>query len=81
MHRLSVSAAVVSAVLLVPAMSATGHAQPAGTGRTQVWTESTYTSVFQDSGPSADSGRSVDLDSGRNDYEAGQIVLRRDNQS
>src|SRR5690349_1087750 len=41
-------------------------------------TESAYTSVFRYSGPSADSGRTVALDLARNEYESGQIVLRRD---
>lgn len=53
-------------------------AAAAASNGTLLWTESCYTSVFADSGPSPDSALSIDLDSARNDYEAGQIVLRRD---
>ncbi|MFF1817177.1 glycoside hydrolase domain-containing protein [Kribbella sp. NPDC058245] len=40
------------------------------------WVESAYTSVFKDSGPSAEATDELRLDTARNDYEAGQVVLR-----
>ncbi|MFK4084187.1 glycoside hydrolase domain-containing protein [Kribbella sp. NPDC020789] len=40
------------------------------------WVESAYTSVFKDSGPSAEATDQLRLDTARNDYEAGQVVLR-----
>ncbi|WP_163506012.1 glycoside hydrolase domain-containing protein [Fodinicola acaciae] len=43
-----------------------------------VWTESSYTSVFKDSGRSGDAGRTITLDAAKNDYESGQVVLRMD---
>src|SRR5689334_23136109 len=64
-------------VLLSGALVSLG-ATPATARSTDLWTESAYTSVFRDSGPSADSGRTVALDLARNEYESGQIVLRRD---
>ncbi len=50
---------------------------PAVAASTDFWTEPSYTSVFRDSLPSADSGRSIRLDTARNEFEAAQIVLRR----
>ncbi|WP_163513491.1 glycoside hydrolase domain-containing protein [Fodinicola acaciae] len=55
-----------------------GGAQEAAAAPANVWTETAYASVFKDSGPSADAGRAVRLDTGKNDYEAGQVVLRMD---
>ncbi|MFC0627389.1 glycoside hydrolase domain-containing protein [Kribbella deserti] len=46
----------------------------------EVWTEPSSASVFRDSRPSAQAGRTVTLDTGRNEYEGGQIVLRSDRQ-
>ena len=40
------------------------------------WTESAYTSVFKDSGPSKDAAQDLRLDTARNDYEGGQVVMR-----
>ncbi|WP_328989587.1 discoidin domain-containing protein [Kribbella sp. NBC_01245] len=58
----------------------TTSAQPAAAALptpTGIWTESAYTSVFQDSHPSAEAGSTLRLDTARNEYEGGQIVLRR----
>ncbi|GAA0590548.1 DUF4091 domain-containing protein [Kribbella sandramycini] len=62
--------------LVAGALVALGTA-PATAVPTDLWTESAYTSVFRDSGPSADAGRSLSLDMARNEYESAQIVLRR----
>ncbi|WP_405060050.1 discoidin domain-containing protein [Kribbella sp. NBC_01505] len=40
------------------------------------WVESAYTSVFKDSGPSPEAADDLRIDLARNDYEAGQVVLR-----
>ncbi|WP_405064008.1 discoidin domain-containing protein [Kribbella sp. NBC_01505] len=40
------------------------------------WVESAYTSVFKDSGPSEEAADVLKLDTARNDYEGGQVVLR-----
>ncbi|MBB6567062.1 DUF4091 domain-containing protein [Kribbella sandramycini] len=62
---------------------AVGPPQPAAeavrpsSGGMSVWTESAYTSVFRDSGPSDEAGQEVALDTARHDYEGAQIVLRR----
>jgi hypothetical protein len=63
--------AVLVAVLITPPQ-ATAVVPLAG-----YWTESAYTSVFKDSEPSADADSAVRLDMARNEYEAGQIVVRR----
>jgi F5/8 type C domain/Domain of unknown function (DUF4091) len=44
--------------------------------RVSVWTESAYESVFRDSGPSDQAGRTIALDTARSEYEAAQVVLR-----
>ncbi|GAA2827419.1 hypothetical protein GCM10010522_51690 [Kribbella solani] len=41
-----------------------------------MWTETSYGSVFKDSGRSADARDDIRLDTAKNDYEAAQIVLR-----
>ncbi|WP_222853517.1 FG-GAP-like repeat-containing protein [Fodinicola acaciae] len=53
-------------------VSFTGGGSP-----TTVWTEPASTNVFRDTQPDPSSGQSVALDAARNEYEAGQIVLRR----
>lgn len=55
-----------------------GGAQEVAAAPANVWTESAYASVFKDSGPSADAGRVIRLDTGKNDYEAGEAVIRMD---
>ncbi|MFI5736242.1 glycoside hydrolase domain-containing protein [Kribbella sp. NPDC051587] len=40
------------------------------------WVESAYTSVFKDSGRSEEAADVLKLDTARNDYEGGQVVLR-----
>jgi hypothetical protein len=41
-----------------------------------MWTETSYNSVFKDSGRSPEAGNDIRLDTAKNDYEAAQIVLR-----
>jgi hypothetical protein len=62
--------------LLLGTTTLFGGAQPAVAAPAKVWTESAYASVFKDSGPSADAGTAVRLDTARNDYEGGQVALR-----
>src|SRR3954470_3011795 len=66
-----------SAIALVSGLLVAATSSPAAAVSTDVWTESSYASVFRDSGPSADAGRSLRLDTARNEYEAAQIVVRR----
>ncbi|MFF1820928.1 glycoside hydrolase domain-containing protein [Kribbella sp. NPDC058245] len=66
-----------SAIALVAGLLVAVGSTPAAAVSTDVWTESSYASVFRDSGPSADAGRVVRLDAARNEYEAAQIVVRR----
>uniref|UniRef100_UPI003F492433 discoidin domain-containing protein n=1 Tax=Nonomuraea bangladeshensis TaxID=404385 RepID=UPI003F492433 len=40
-----------------------------------VWTEPSSTSVFQDSLPSSESGKALQLDTAINEYESGQVVV------
>ncbi|MEU4195479.1 glycoside hydrolase domain-containing protein [Kribbella sp. NPDC026611] len=62
--------------LALPAYGA--PASPAAAvGSSWAWTESAYTSVFSDSLPTADAGQTLRLDTARNEYEAGQLVVRR----
>ncbi|WP_427890183.1 glycoside hydrolase domain-containing protein [Kribbella sp. GL6] len=49
------------------------HAAGAAPG---MWTETSYNSVFKDSGRSPEAGDEIRLDTAKNDYEAAQIVLR-----
>ncbi|MEU4198186.1 glycoside hydrolase domain-containing protein [Kribbella sp. NPDC026611] len=49
------------------------HAAGAAPG---MWTETSYNSVFKDSGRSAEARDYIRLDTAKNDYEAAQIVLR-----
>jgi hypothetical protein len=77
-HRffaLCTAVAVTGALLVAsgstPASAATAY-------NVNVWTESSYTSVFKDSGRSGDAGRTIALDTAKNDYESGQVVLRMD---
>ncbi|MFC0623277.1 glycoside hydrolase domain-containing protein [Kribbella deserti] len=77
-------AALVPTLLLTSAVLPGSEAAPiaapgavAATAATGFWTESAYTSVFQDSRPSADAGSSIRLDTARNEYEGAQIVVRR----
>ncbi|WP_163566548.1 DUF4091 domain-containing protein [Fodinicola feengrottensis] len=65
-------------LVLAAGVLAGGTAPAAADARASVWTESSYASVFKDSGPSADAGREIRLDTAKNDYEAGQVVLRMD---
>ncbi|MEV5963910.1 glycoside hydrolase domain-containing protein [Kribbella sp. NPDC051952] len=44
--------------------------------RPSVWTETSYNSVFKDSGRSPEARADIRLDTAKNDYEAAQIVLR-----
>ncbi|WP_405061526.1 discoidin domain-containing protein [Kribbella sp. NBC_01505] len=66
-----------SALALLAGVLVAIGAPPAAAVTTDVWTESSYASVFRDSGPSADAGRVLRLDTARNEYEAAQIVVRR----
>ncbi|WP_198676483.1 glycoside hydrolase domain-containing protein [Kribbella monticola] len=68
------AAMVVSAAALVTPPGAGAVALAAAAPNS--WTESAYTSVFKDSGPSADAAQVIRLDTARNDYEGGQVVLR-----
>uniref|UniRef100_UPI003F499C7C glycoside hydrolase domain-containing protein n=1 Tax=Nonomuraea bangladeshensis TaxID=404385 RepID=UPI003F499C7C len=65
---------VLAASALLAISSPAAHGSAFGTG---VWTESAYTSVFPDSRPSADADTTLRLDTARNEFEGGQIVLRR----
>jgi hypothetical protein len=65
-------------VLGTSALLAIPYPAVAASFSTGVWTESAYTSVFKDSRPSADAGADIRLDAARNEFEGGQIVLRRE---
>lgn len=65
-------------VLALTAASLVIGTTPANAVNTDVWTEAAHTSVFRDSRPSGDAGRTIRLDAARNEFEAGQVVLRRD---
>jgi hypothetical protein len=79
------TAAVIVAVLCAAGMSGT----PARAGDRQAdaatfqhagttsWTESASTNVFKDALPLATSGRAIKLDTARNEYESGQVMVRR----
>jgi hypothetical protein len=67
----TVAAALAATQLPSPAQSAAPH--------TQVWAARASTQVFKDSVPSdTGGGTSLALDSARNEFEAGQVVIRRD---
>ncbi|MFI5731658.1 glycoside hydrolase domain-containing protein [Kribbella sp. NPDC051587] len=70
--------AVVAGVLLVTSVAPMpmAHAREAAGAIPGMWTETAYSSVFKDSGRSADAGDSIRLDTAKNDYEGAQIVLR-----
>jgi len=46
--------------------------------QTAVWTASSYESIFTDALPTAASPRTLSLAAARNEYEAGQILIRKD---
>ncbi|MFK4083706.1 glycoside hydrolase domain-containing protein [Kribbella sp. NPDC020789] len=67
-----------AALLVLPALTPLAPATAATTvSGPWAWTEAAYTSVFEDSTPSADSSSALRLDTARNEYEGGQIVVRR----
>ncbi|WP_163505719.1 discoidin domain-containing protein [Fodinicola acaciae] len=75
MRRLRVPIGAVTILLaccLVGPPVSPAQAAPA----VRVWTEPSSTNVFQDSLPTRESGSTVDLDTARNEYESGQIVIR-----
>lgn len=53
-------------------VSFTGGGSP-----TAVWTEPASTNIFRDTPPNSTSGTTVALDAARNEYEGGQIAVRR----
>jgi hypothetical protein len=60
-----------------------GVVPPAGAGAQvaaatppTLWTESSYASVFKDSGPSPEASDRLRLDTAKNEYEAAQVVVR-----
>ncbi|WP_405063527.1 DUF4091 domain-containing protein [Kribbella sp. NBC_01505] len=67
-----------AALLALPALTPLAPANAAAAvPASWAWTESAYTSVFEDSRPSADASPALRLDTARNEYEGGQIVVRR----
>jgi hypothetical protein len=73
--RSALAVALLGSALVGPAtVRAAVPAAPAA----GLWTEPASTSVFQDSQPSKESGQAVRLDTGTNEYESAQIVIRPD---
>src|SRR3954447_3440355 len=66
---------VVASGLMVTTAGLAPVAHAAGT-TPGMWTETSYNSVFKDSGRSPEAGNDIRLDTAKNDYEAAQIVLR-----
>ncbi|TDD47000.1 DUF4091 domain-containing protein [Kribbella antibiotica] len=72
-----VIAALVAAVALAPnAQAGTPPAQQQVAPGIDYWTEPSSTSIFRDTLPSKESGRSIALDAASNEEESAQIVLR-----
>src|SRR4051812_40056357 len=70
--------AAMAAIACVATALAGSRSGPAAAGvRTEVWTARSATTVFPDSLPSEDGGTSIALDTARNEFEAGQIAVRR----
>ncbi|MDX6235225.1 MAG: hypothetical protein QOG10_40 [Kribbellaceae bacterium] len=65
---------VVAVAGVVPPSGA--GAQVAAVTPPTLWTESSYASVFKDSGPSPEASDRLRLDTAKNDFEAAQVVVR-----
>src|SRR5256885_1589076 len=77
MIRRALVVAVATALCVGPAIRS---AHAADATQTAVWTASSYENVFSDALPDNDSTHAISLQAARNEYQAGQILIRKDAQ-
>lgn len=68
--------ALLATFLLIS--SASAPAAPADARVTSVWTASSYENVFKDTLPPPGASKDINLIAARNEYEAAQVMLRKD---
>jgi len=76
----TVALALTGGLCVAPATTpvASAAAPAADPIQTAVWTASSYENIFTDALPTAASPRTLSLAAARNEYEAGQILIRKD---
>lgn len=82
MHGLRRLSAIVATLSLMATFllisGASAPAAPADARVTSVWTASSYVNVFKDTLPAPGASNAIQLIAARNEYEAAQIMLRKD---
>lgn len=72
--RVLAAAVVLGSVAMIPRPAGAAPEEP----NTAVWTASSYENVFKDDVPAANADRAISLVVARNEFEAAQVMIRKD---